>query len=614
MLCESCKTICVPEPSTGKYQTFLDPFKSSFKQMKASAKAGCRCCALLTYYLESKAEFHKYELATVNAAPVYLRWWRGGGVEGGGAYVYLNPQGWESKSLLKVNLEFFTMRDMPGADCGTWTMWYGVPAHPLSESSVEMAKAWIEECGTSHTLCGSSEHSLLPSRLLDVFPTDGNGTVCLIDSCMVADMRGKYATLSHCWGQVERTTTTGDTLALMQQGVPISSLSPTFRNAVQVAQALGIRYLWIDSLCVIQDSPGDLKTELSRMAGIFANGYLTIAGPSSTNSQEEFLRERQAGLHYVQLGEPPFNLYLRKRVQSFEDEIQNAPLNRRAWVFQELQLSRRILYYGVNNMIWSCRKGWRREDSIIGAFKPQVQTLYHGQQQIMASRRTSKGKSTNEVQSLIRKSNWYHLVDEYSRKQLTYPATDKLLAISAIAQEVRRLTGDTYLAGLWKSDIVNGLLWRRSLVVYADISKSEMNGFVALEGSGTPSWSWAAYDGTVETHRWRHEGSDVEELVTLKSASVDDSTVPVLGGNITLDALCQEIVFDQGRKVDTVKILGDGLRVKDCEIKVTLSEDTKLTIIFDLAEERNANTPAEVYTTMLGADKRNVIDALTQRL
>ncbi|KAJ4297895.1 hypothetical protein N0V90_005794 [Kalmusia sp. IMI 367209] len=233
------------------------------------------------------------------------------------------------------------------------------------------------------------------------------------------------------------------------------------------------------------------------MAAIFANSSLTIAGPSSVSSQEGFLKDREAGIRFVQLGNPPINLYMRKRVREFEEEIRRAPLNRRGWVFQESQLSRRILYYCVDKMIWRCRHEWAREDSDSGfdlAFTPEINTIYHGWKEIAKVKRGAKvdnsmvsqrKRSRDTKSSLIAQSNWYHLVDEFSRKRLTYES-DKLPAISAIAQEVRRLTHDStdgdesYIAGIWWSDLIDGLLWQRALGVCSDIYMSQYTDFMAL--------------------------------------------------------------------------------------------------------------------------------------
>jgi hypothetical protein len=491
-----------------------------------------------------------------------------------------------------------TPEDMPNSKT-RWTMAYEVPADPVSPFSVKMVKDWIDNCVSNHEVCKTSAFaSTLPSRVIDLGPPDSTEEPHLVDSSLIPGLSSNYATLSHCWGQVERTTTTTNSLAKMKECIPISSLSPTFRDAVLVANTFNIRYLWIDSLCIVQDSLEDWTRESTKMAGIFANSFLTIAGPSSTNSQEGFLMKRSSGLHYVQLDDPVSHLHLRKRLKSFKEEIQNSSLNRRAWVFQEIQLSKRVLYYGMDKIIWKCWDGWCREDLTPGfdmAFTPQSETLFHGHQNVTAT--SSKRKTLADEESLISRTNWYHLVDEYSRKELTF-LSDKLPALSAVAQEVGRLTRDTYLAGLWKSDLINGQLWQRALGFQSDILLNEMKDFRPTKAAGTPSWSWAAYDGFVDTEKWRETGSDIKELATVKDARVElfDSSYPtgqVKSGTILLSGYCQEFEFSDGVTKAGLKIIDNEgrVRMEDWERAVIINDKVTLTIVFDLDEERDNNGP-----------------------
>jgi Heterokaryon incompatibility protein (HET) len=185
----------------------------------------------------------------------------------------------------------------------------------------------------------------------------------------------------------------------MKRGFLISSLSQQFKDAVKVAQTMDIPYLWIDSICIIQDSEEDLNQELAKMAEIYVNSLLTIAGPSSRNSASTFLHDRLSGVYYVQLDDPVSNIHLRKRVKSFQEEIQNSAINKRAWIFQEMELSRRILFYGIDQMIWRCREGWLTEHSAAGftfdlIYTPQVlsQTLSNGEKQLLRWKEQEKAE------------------------------------------------------------------------------------------------------------------------------------------------------------------------------------------------------------------------------
>ncbi|KAH8723105.1 heterokaryon incompatibility protein-domain-containing protein, partial [Phaeosphaeriaceae sp. PMI808] len=414
----------------------------------------------------------------------------------------------------------------------------------------------LHTCTTKHNLCNSSlPNDGFPGRVIEINPLKCADYIRLIDSSTVPYLKNRYATLSHCWGQVSRTTTTCSNLARMKQGIPIASLSPTFLDAVRVASQLGIKYLWIDSLCIVQDSTEDKNQELPKMISVYANSQLTIAGLSSSNSQESFLRHRKPQL---QLNDPVAHLYLQKLANSFI-VIPRSEMELRAWIFQEMQLSKRVLYYAIDKMYWRCH-------------------TEAGRQETIRMRGQNSGSEVNN-RSIIRASNWYHLVEEYSGKLSTYPI-DKLPAISAIAQAVQKLTGSTYIAGLWKDDLIHGLLWRR------DISGAQTGKLASLKGPGAPSWSWAAYQGVVKS-RHRDGEDEVTELATvmdvnIKLLSENYLTGPVSSGTIVLSGPCCEMSFDDATKYDRE---GGGTTRLD-------GGNAKLYINLDLAEERESRAPA----------------------
>lgn len=483
---------------------------------------------------------------------------------------------------------------------------YCVSAEPFSDQPVEIAMNWLKECISSHTACSERHQKTIPSRLIDLGDyTDSQG-VRLIETSKLSDPNIEYATLSHCWGRVERTTTQKCNFDSMRQGIKISELSPTFSDAVKVAQSLKIRYIWIDSICIIQDSIEDWTRESAKMAGIFANSFLTIACPSSTNSQEGFLSPRLHGRYFVQLDEPLSHLYMRKSLQGFQEEIRNSPLDRRAWVFQEMQLSRRVLFYTKDQMFWECRQWCAQEDADYHYDRnlhEQNRSLCHGQQEMMEYFKKKKrpqygGYNGHDDRSHLVRGKWYWLLDQYSEKISTYQI-DKLPALSAIAQEIQRLTGHTYLAGLWKEDLITGLLWQRRLVTNWMEPKHELRDLNLIDEAGTPSWSWAAYDGSQvsSSHGYSLESGILEDLVTIKYASVEmvDNNYPtgrVKGGIIEIAGLSQIILpnKDTDRYPPTLDISGDN--VGNWDRNMALDGQLRVTVTFDLAEERDSNRPA----------------------
>jgi hypothetical protein len=124
----------------------------------------------------------------------------------------------------------------------------------------------------------------LPTRILKLEPKDRR--VRLVPS---AGQLGRYACLSHCWGQHRPVTTTKATLAsFIADGIAWADMPATFRDAITLAEKLGIFYIWIDSLCIVQDDLDDWTRESLSMAGIYANGCLTIAAASAASCSEGF--------------------------------------------------------------------------------------------------------------------------------------------------------------------------------------------------------------------------------------------------------------------------------------------------------------------------------------
>jgi hypothetical protein len=474
-----------------------------------------------------------------------------------------------------------------------------MPEDPLESSVVDLMKGWLTDC-KKHKLCNTSMFDSLPSRVIDI---DSRGTaddLRLADSSTIQCLNNNYATLSHCWGQVERTTTTSGNLAQMLQGFSMSSLNPMFRDAVLVARALAIRYLWIDSICIVQNSEADKSQELSKMAAIFANSQITIAGPAATDSQKSFLDRRVSD--HVQVGHPGQNLYLRKALDQDWEDIQNSTLAQRAWTFQEIQLSKRMLYFLPERLMWVCREGTQWESMFTQAIdlpfnhprvvilEPKRRTLYDGLYSVYGL--SGEDNSTIDKTRLQPMSalNWYALVDEYSGRRLTF-ASDKLTAISAIAQSVIRYTGASYTAGLWQHEIINGLLWVRSLQSAPEKGERRL---VRLEKSGTPSWSWAAYDGKVYTLWCQPQDRDTTFAVVnnVRTFPLDPQydTGPVSSATLLLSGPCANICFwhPEDQSLAEGKVFSwyesDGGRIED--------DEHYATVTFDLASEELARTPA----------------------
>lgn len=298
---------------------------------------------------------------------------------------------------------------------------------------------------------------------------------------------GHYVTLSHCWGNTVIVQTTTKTLHAHKEQIPIAGLTKTFRDAIIITRNLGFQYLWIDSLCIIQDDAKDWETESALMAEVYGSSILTIAASSSNNSLTGCFFPRGSSpsiaLKYSSKNGSQHLVYLRKRLKRFEETVNKGPLNSRAWTFQERLLSRRILHYGEDQLHWECEETCLSEDghTVLNNDYFKSTSILHPEKSAMPQ----------QVEHNSMYLDWYDMVQKYTSRHLT-KAADKLPALSGLASVFATLTGDRYLAGLWESNLEAGLLWQSS--------HSEKPRLHRPPKYRAPSWSWAALDGQVEFH------------------------------------------------------------------------------------------------------------------
>ena len=348
---------------------------------------------------------------------------------------------------------------------------YETPVTDASGSvAVHQARTWLEECRKTHKKCGEKTVPYLPARVIDIGIIEDNSTLRL-HVVGKAD-RGEYATLSYCWGQAQSITTTTRTIPLWTQRLPIAGLSQTIKDAITTTRFLGLRYLWVDALCIIQDSLEDKSAQITAMGGIYKNATVTIAAGTA-----DFLQPRQL-LKSCQL---PF--YVSDEVQGsvtlttdlMENTMYRSRLDSRGWTFQESLLSSRILTYDDRGVFWSCCTmsaphtflSPGAADIKLPARVPSIQRF----------QRMNVKKEQIEL--------WQFMVREYSGWNLTF-YKDRLPAIAGIAAHLKTVWNDTYLAGMWRRTLIHQLGW-----YLKNPGKNLAFPYRA------PSWSWVSSEGEV---------------------------------------------------------------------------------------------------------------------
>lgn len=236
-----------------------------------------------------------------------------------------------------------------------------------------MVRQWVEDCdnnnrhfckppGRAHSgTTGPARR--LPTRLIDVVgPTSDEVRLWETGPNDV----GEWVALSHQWGKRNFSTDQAN-LKSHIEGIKFAELPATFRDAVIVTRALGHRYLWIDSLCVVQGDGGDFKTEAKRMEDVYSGAYCVIAASCASDHYGGFLTDRKqrdcVGIIPDTKTQAP--LYICQNIDNFQKHVLESDLNQRGWVLQEHALARRTIFFTAHQTYFECGGGIRCETSSI---------------------------------------------------------------------------------------------------------------------------------------------------------------------------------------------------------------------------------------------------------
>ncbi|KAF2489353.1 HET-domain-containing protein, partial [Lophium mytilinum] len=349
-----------------------------------------------------------------------------------------------------------------------------VPSRLDSDDSFKTFLGWIGDCVQNHDLCKSNQHTQIPTRVLDL-DHEETTTIRLVET-EASSHSGRYVCLSHCWGKANlECLTTKATLGRNKQGLPWDVLPKTFQDSILFTRRLNVRYLWIDSICIIQDSEDDWQRESSLMSQIYQGAYLTLAAGWAKDDTEGLFKKTLTKHHSVQVlglskSRLPDSIFMRTPLwhtwgwRGSSADVESHPLISRAWCFQERLLSPRVLYFNAHELVWECMTSSRCQCTMSGDPSPKIQYAQSG---------------TATYQDLV--NIWHELVERYSTLKLTFES-DIFPALSGVAKEMQQQrAGPLYYAGLWSDSLEKDLFWynpflpARAPVVWR-----------------APSWSWAS--------------------------------------------------------------------------------------------------------------------------
>lgn len=353
---------------------------------------------------------------------------------------------------------------------------YSISPDPLSRASLAVIGKWINTCLTTHLTCEHNEQlpPELPTRVVAISDTTVTLKVTHGD-------RARYLALSHCWGEAPICRLLKQNVEAYQRSIPWADLSTNFQDAVEVAKKLNVNYIWIDALCIIQDSFEDWEREAARMGSVYRNAFLTIAATSAVDGSQGFLQQRPEAVPMPSIitGSKSPNLYVRKTAlhhpftQRNETGDENTPLLSRAWVYQERVLSPRVLHFLHEEMIFECRKQFECECGLVNRYISPMTFQRNFKHEFFESLDLPPEQMAEA---------WATIVREYSVRDLSV-ITDKLPALSAMASMFRPKMGD-YLCGFWVKSLPIALAWRLGRLEKPIRKIQEI-----------PTWSWAHTHG-----------------------------------------------------------------------------------------------------------------------
>ncbi|KAK7523047.1 heterokaryon incompatibility protein-domain-containing protein [Phyllosticta citriasiana] len=364
--------------------------------------------------------------------------------------------------VLTGNIRLFAHPDSPAFRSRQLLCTPPLPSSDCPEAFV-LVQDWLQSCMLEHPRCRETLSNtrmgklapFLPLRVIDVAPFPASANVRIVE---LKNKRERYACLSHCWGHPENhpLTTTKASLPQHRRQIFWGGLPKTFQHAITVVRQLGLRYLWIDSLCIVQDDPRDWEQESKKMGDIYEKATLTIGASHASDSTEGFFWERPAPAPAVTLpyhdaaGVEQGHMYaslLPDDYRTISPEF--GPLSQRAWATQEWLLSRRMLFYTRECMVWSCRTVTLRE----------TRDTFH---------------------DTARNTRWKVVVEKYSARKLTR-SEDRLIALQGLTNALQRRNRAKCILGVWDDALADQLLWFSTQP--AERARSPLR---------LPTWTWAS--------------------------------------------------------------------------------------------------------------------------
>ena len=507
---EECCT-CPPE-SRGYHGQGTTEAKWTVQDVRVAASAGCGWCAHIETFLASEDELQGDCVVTVSLSPTSIR--------------STTPQG--------ANIFYLAIgcTTSTGKSAGSWALFLHaftdagddaaeyVTARPLrtdvgGQHAASQIKIWLGECDENHQCREQRSDSPLPRRVIEVSPSGGQQPRIIESN----GRRGSYAALSYCWGKQPFLSLTCNNYRQLMDGLDMSLVSPTIRDAVLVTQSMAIPYLWVDALCIIQDSEDDKTSQIASMSDIYASSTVTVVAASAESASQGFLSPRtDSETVYtipVRLGPHIFGSMSINELDAACYDERSEPIAKRAWTMQEQVLAPRTVAFATHTMIWSCKAGARAYGDALH-FPHDLDAGYNDNDEKYSLNLRSLLLTREEAQNNKDKALacWLRLITAYSLRRASLER-DKLNAVAGIASHDAFSSAlGLYHAGMWEYDLARQLIWRTGQS-HRTLGPNEIFVFRRPSEWRAPSWSWASLDGGIIYFELSYDDDDEPKMDVL---------------------------------------------------------------------------------------------------
>jgi hypothetical protein len=450
------------------------------------------------------------------------------------------------------------------------TLLNNVPADSSSIECLSTAQRWMKACLSHHKGCRRSplsadEQYFLPTRVINVGDGHQNPFLYLVSK----EEMGSWVSLSYCWGGDSDFVLTKSTFRTLVDSPDLHNFPQTIQDAIIITRNLGMQFLWVDALCIFQDSLDDWQSEAPKMESVYHNAVLTIVAADSPAVSTGIFKQRDiiptCSLPWkVPNFTPPGHLAIESEDRKSDLNIgrsvsislnkadyqrnylpdpSNSRWASRGWTLQEDLLSWRTLSYTSTQVLWGCStlKVWE-DGQLASKNSTDSENPLSFHKYTTLSWKCLEPHIDKSLTALYEGYNdWYQLVTVYSSRQLTKEA-DRLAAIEGLARKIQPHFIDSYCAGLWKNDLIFGLIWAWTKLQDPSASLRKQNPDLAW-----PSWIWTSLHDQVRwcfapQRRSAETGYTYKELGRIESVSLDYSTESLYGmvnkGELVLSAPC----------------------------------------------------------------------------